>query len=323
MLSSSTPREEKIPGILLLFCISTGLGFLYNLSSVLVTSNQFQLFYACYLIFPIVELVGVYKRFDKVLFSGFLGAIALHTIEYAYAGYAYGFDKLFSLFGTNIAGYFISVAIWWSYFCFSKKFASYFNIHKTTSSKCASAQPASSPSPSVSISDGPTPLLSAVSPCSSDKPAPLSNTVADAPSRSNHPKRSIHAIAIILTVIFLAVTAAGFYQFILYQDSLSQIQSLLAENQSLTTENRRLQREVLDLQCENYSLQSAKNDYFVDAMLFSYLKNQIRFVLDDGTKLYHTYDCPIYQDYSGVRWIHNPEYCDYLGYSPCPLCSNP
>ena len=80
-----------------------------------------------------------------------------------------------------------------------------------------------------------------------------------------------------------------------------------------------MQDDITALESENDSLQAAQSDLYVNSMQFYSLTNQIRFILDDGTKVYHTYDCPIYQNYSGSFWIHNPEYCEYLDYSPCYL----
>ena len=115
-------------------------------------NNQFQWFYACYLIFPIIELFGIYKHSNKILLCGFYGTVLFRMIEYSYAGYAYGFDNLFSTFGTNIAGYLTSIAIWWSYFFFSKKSAVYFRVDRTTSLKGFFPRPVSSTPSSTLIS---------------------------------------------------------------------------------------------------------------------------------------------------------------------------
>ena len=42
------------------------------------------------------------------------------------------------------------------------------------------------------------------------------------------------------------------------------------------------------------------------------------FIEDDGTNLYHKYDC--YKFLGNNCWAHNTEYAKYLGYKPCPLC---
>ena len=71
MANESLNNNEKLPGILILFCISTVLGFLYNLASVLTMNNQFQWFYACYLIFQSsnsLEFISIPTKFFSVDF---------------------------------------------------------------------------------------------------------------------------------------------------------------------------------------------------------------------------------------------------------------
>ncbi len=313
--TSLSPSKEKMPGILILFCLSTILGFLSDFSSVLTMDNQFQSFYACCLIFPIIRLLGIYRHSNKILFAGFYSAILFRIIEYTYAGFIYGFDKLFSVFGTDIAGYFISVAIWWSYFYFSKKAAAYFHVSRATSLS----------TPSIRITC-PAPITENIVTTSSDVSQDSSNESllpASSPFKSSVHFNHYTKIAIVIFALASVAFGALFiHQYLLYANSLAQIQSLSSENQSLTSENKKLRESITVLQNENASLQSSQNDSFVTSMQFYYLKNQIRFILDDGTRAYHTYDCPIYQNYSGAFWIHNPEYCESLGYYPCPVCSN-
>lgn len=318
MANESLNNNEKLPGILILFCISTVLGFLYNLDSVLTMNNQFQWFYACYLIFPIIELFGIYKHSNKILLCGFYGTVLFRMIEYSYAGYAYGFDNLFSTFGTNIAGYLTSIAIWWSYFYFSKKSAVYFRVDRTTSLKGFFPRPVSSTPSSTLISKSAISTAPTDSKNLSDALTSSASLPASASVRPNHHFKIVIFILLLTSAVFIAL---NLYQYSLYQSSLSKIQSLSTENQSLSDENKKLQEDITALESENDSLQAAQSDLYVNSMQFYYLTNQIRFILDDGTKVYHTYDCPIYQNYSGSFWIHNPEYCEYLGYSPCSVCS--
>lgn len=49
-----------------------------------------------------------------------------------------------------------------------------------------------------------------------------------------------------------------------------------------------------------------------------FLNNAIGFIAD-GNGYYHNFNCEIYQN-ADVFWAHNIEYCEFLGYEPCPEC---
>lgn len=48
------------------------------------------------------------------------------------------------------------------------------------------------------------------------------------------------------------------------------------------------------------------------------LRTSIGFIVE-GSGYYHKYDCNLYQE-ADTYWAHNIEYCEYLGYPPCPRC---
>lgn len=50
----------------------------------------------------------------------------------------------------------------------------------------------------------------------------------------------------------------------------------------------------------------------------NFLMNYIGFVVE-GSSYYHTFECSTFQS-ADTYWAHNIEYCEYLGYSPCPAC---
>lgn len=317
--------KPKMPIILILFCISTTLGFLYNLSTVLALNSSYQIFYAVYLIFPVFELIGVLKRSNRFLFIGFYCMLLFRIIEYSYAGFMYGFDRLFSTFGTNIVGYCLSFIIWWCYFYFSKKTAAYFSVSRTTSLR-KSFKPISQSTFSESCAALDVPLDNSKNSTSISSLATQdsSNKVLSQPQTNIFSFLSpLHlTIVIVLAFVFVFLIIICLREHSLYQESIVQAQALSEKNLSLAAENETLITEISKLQEENRELQSSQDDSFVISMQFNYLKSQIRFILDAGTSLYHTYDCPIYQNYAGSYWIHNPEYCKSLGYHPCPICSN-
>ena len=50
----------------------------------------------------------------------------------------------------------------------------------------------------------------------------------------------------------------------------------------------------------------------------NFIDNNVVFIEDDGSNLYHKYDCYKFKGYS--YWVHNVEYAVYRGYKPCSTC---
>ena len=50
----------------------------------------------------------------------------------------------------------------------------------------------------------------------------------------------------------------------------------------------------------------------------NFLMNHIGFVVD-GSPYYHTYECIMFRT-ADEYWAHNIEYCEYIGYTECPVC---
>ena len=50
----------------------------------------------------------------------------------------------------------------------------------------------------------------------------------------------------------------------------------------------------------------------------AFFDENVVFIEDDGTNLYHKYDCTKFVGNS--YWAHNIEYAEYLGCTPCPSC---
>lgn len=67
-------------------------------------------------------------------------------------------------------------------------------------------------------------------------------------------------------------------------------------------------------------LQNSKPDYGADINQekLAFYDECIVFVEDDGTNLYHKYEC--YRFKSDYYWAYNVEQAVYIGYEPCPIC---
>lgn len=59
---------------------------------------------------------------------------------------------------------------------------------------------------------------------------------------------------------------------------------------------------------------------FSDEQKLEFFDEHVVFVEDDGTDLYHKYDC--YRFKGDYFWAYNIENAIYIGYEPCPRCCN-
>ena len=101
-----------------------------------------------------------------------------------------------------------------------------------------------------------------------------------------------------------------------YQAEQSTLEKELSEQKKLVSD---LQDVRSGLMKENNELSKKNKDifdkYFDEHMFLNY---SIGFIVK-GSSYYHKYDCAIYKA-EDKYWAHNIEYCEYLGYSPCPVC---
>ena len=106
-----TQANAKIPGFTLLYCCTVILGGITTISTILSMSGNYIFFYLFFLIPPILQFIAFFSRNNRLLLVGFYGAVCLHIIEYVSGGLLYGFDRLFSAFGSNIiyCGYYLVV----------------------------------------------------------------------------------------------------------------------------------------------------------------------------------------------------------------------
>ena len=118
--------------------------------------------------------------------------------------------------------------------------------------------------------------------------------------------------------MLLISSILNFYQFLITQNNRSEISKSLQEISALQEKVDSKKRTISSQENKYKELQE---EYSETSYSLFILKHHAFYILDDGTKYYHFYDCPLVKAYSGEFWIHNSEYCQYLGYVPCPYCS--
>jgi cell division protein FtsB len=122
----------------------------------------------------------------------------------------------------------------------------------------------------------------------------------------------------ILTIVFalIAICSTNLEAIIAENTELqSEITELKSEYSALKSKNSELKRECSDLQSEIEELQAQLNQVpdklkFYDAYIV--------FVENDGTNLYHKYECDKFlgEDF----WAYNVEQAIWRDYKPCHLC---
>ena len=123
------------------------------------------------------------------------------------------------------------------------------------------------------------------------------------------------AALIVLAVLFIISVAANIVLFFSNTELQSDIVNLERENSALEAENQQLEDDVASLKKSKdtfYSFYDRNHDKL------ELLDSWVVFVENDGTQLYHKYECNKFV--GDDCWAHNIEYAEYLGYKPCPLC---
>ena len=125
-------------------------------------------------------------------------------------------------------------------------------------------------------------------------------------------------IFVIILSVFLVVSLV--VNTVLYFSNVS----LRETNTSLNKSNYSLVSDVMQLEKKVSSLQK-ENDFYYEYWYnnnnkVSLINSSIVFIEDDGTNLYHKYECEKFV--GNYWWAHNIEYAEHLGYKSCPLCCN-
>lgn len=136
------------------------------------------------------------------------------------------------------------------------------------------------------------------------------------------PRISSIAPIIILSALLLTSVLGNVLQAI-YAQSLNETIN------SVSTERDNLSREINSLETDINSLKSVRTNLKSEIeSLEDKLDNHMQYFentyfsigyIVEGSSYYHCYDCPVYTA-ADTYWAHNIEYCEYLGYSACPLC---
>ncbi|MBR6556898.1 MAG: hypothetical protein IKT60_05640, partial [Clostridia bacterium] len=120
---------------------------------------------------------------------------------------------------------------------------------------------------------------------------------------------SIKSVFITLMMVLLATSIVG--NVLLSQEN----RNLTESAETLQKTKTILESKVSDLEKEN----AQYNDYWVETFdKMNLFDSWIVFIENDGTKLYHKYEC---SKFVGEDcWAHNVEYAEYIGYRPCSRC---
>lgn len=98
---------------------------------------------------------------------------------------------------------------------------------------------------------------------------------------------------------------------------------LYIEKADLLEEVTSLNKSVEFYKRQNSTLTEDKDKYFdlwtESLHEIAFYDQYIVFVADDGSNLYHNYDCKKFQDCTSF-WVYGFEGAEDNGYSPCPLC---
>lgn len=136
-----------------------------------------------------------------------------------------------------------------------------------------------------------------------------SNTLANTNSR----KLTLSTCILLILVIVLAFLL--FYTCV-FSNNSSELKELEEKYSSLKQDYSELKDIKSELVAEKQLLES--KIYKLEDELSYY--DCVVFVLDDGTRKYHKYDCDIFQKYAGDLWVYIDNGAENNGYYACPEC---
>ena len=116
-------------------------------------------------------------------------------------------------------------------------------------------------------------------------------------------------------LIVLTSVAGNVFLYLSNTNMQERIQTLEEEKTVLTEESKNRVFTIIDLETEVNQLKN-KVDSLTEEI--SFYDEHIVFIEDDGTNLYHHYDC--YAFVGNSFWAYNTEAAEGKGYKPCPLC---
>ena len=129
---------------------------------------------------------------------------------------------------------------------------------------------------------------------------------------------------ILLSILFAASFAGNIILCVANITMREEFDALSKTNASLKTEVAELKKDVAEYKDDVADLESDNNYYYEywydNNNKVDLLDSWIVFVENDGSNLYHKYECNKFV--GNDCWAHNVEYAEYIGYNPCPLCCN-
>lgn len=118
----------------------------------------------------------------------------------------------------------------------------------------------------------------------------------------------VSKVTIILIAVVVALSALNVVQ-------LGNRQALQSQITELDKECALKTSRITTLNNENSNLQSTVREYI---HLANFVDDCVVFVEDDGTNLYHKFDCYRFKENS--FWVYNIEAAESKGYYACPVC---
>ena len=123
------------------------------------------------------------------------------------------------------------------------------------------------------------------------------------------------------TLLLVSVLLFAVWSQVALKKSNDQVLRLEEEMDQLKYEAGVLRKDLADVNATNSYLQQKAEDAIKTSSewLDAYFAIKRIGYIYDGYKNYHQLGCSLIGKYEKY-WAHNIEYCEYLGYDPCPNC---
>lgn len=167
---------------------------------------------------------------------------------------------------------------------------------------------------SEGASNEPIEVMAPINPTSTSSQTPHQTSAKEPAKRLALNKHTIVYIGLSL----LIVLAVGFG--ILQTVSVQKLQTEVTDlEKQITTKEAtmlHLEKQIVGL---NADIRSLDRDIASYEKLASFIDDYVVFIEDDGTNLYHKFNC--YKFRGDSFWVYNTENAVQQGFSPCPICN--
>lgn len=140
-------------------------------------------------------------------------------------------------------------------------------------------------------------------------------TPSDAKKKRTWMLPCVSSVAVVLAICLIA----SFCYIGGQKTQIDELTASLAEAEAakdkLRSENRTLGQKNSDLTTQNRDLRTKYRNLYNDIETYA---DHIGFIVDKYPNTYHRYDC--FKLRNSSYEAHNVNYCEWLGYSPCPDC---